>query len=139
MKINNRNQPIDGLRGFSVLAVVLYHFNIFDNEIYFFPGFIGVDIFFVISGYLITKSITKNNFDYFKYFENRLRRVALPLILVVTISTIFTIFFFNKDEIIQYNLTSISSLLYITNWTFWFGAKDYFFQIDGQIYYKEFE
>ena len=49
---------IDGLRAISVIAVVFYHIEIVFNDLKLFPGgFIGVDVFFVISGYLITSLI----------------------------------------------------------------------------------
>ena len=59
MKILYR-PDIDGLRALSVIAVILYHANFQFNDQYLFRGgYIGVDIFFVISGYLITSLITK--------------------------------------------------------------------------------
>ena len=59
LKLSYRPE-IDGLRAISVIAVVLYHVEIFFNETKLFSGgFIGVDIFFVISGYLITSLILK--------------------------------------------------------------------------------
>ena len=72
--MSNYRLDIQGLRGLSILLVVLFHL-----EINFFSGgFIGVDIFFVISGYLITKQIVKslsnNSFSLFEFYIRRLRR-----------------------------------------------------------------
>ena len=71
---------IDGLRALSVIPVILYH-----AEVDFFKGgFIGVDIFFVISGYLITSilisEIEINKFNFYNFIERRLRRI-LPALL----------------------------------------------------------
>ena len=81
-QIKYRNE-IDGLRGISILLVVLYHFGIS----FFHSGFIGVDIFFVISGYLITNLIIRKEFTIRRFFEGRVRRL-LPglLLMLVTIS-----------------------------------------------------
>ena len=85
MKINYRPE-IDGLRSIAVASVLLYHaqINVFDLEP-FKGGFIGVDIFFVISGYLITSIIFKeltinNDFSFKNFYERRARRI-LPVLL----------------------------------------------------------
>ena len=80
-------KDVDALRGYAVLAVVFYHFNI----PYFQGGFIGVDIFFVISGYLITSIIfselKSNNFSFINFYERRIRRIV-PILFVVLVTTI---------------------------------------------------
>jgi peptidoglycan/LPS O-acetylase OafA/YrhL len=74
-------KEIDGLRAIAVVSVIFYHakFVIFGND-WFEGGFIGVDIFFVISGYLITKIILKELFDkgsfnFLNFYERRARRI----------------------------------------------------------------
>ena len=85
MKINYRPE-IDGLRAIAVSSVIFYHaqINIFGTKI-FEGGFIGVDIFFVISGYLITSIIYKEiksdgNFSFAYFYQRRIRRI-LPALL----------------------------------------------------------
>ena len=91
--MNLKYRPdIDGLRAISVFSVIFYHANFifFDKEI-FSGGFIGVDIFFVISGYLITSLIlnelSHNNFSISNFYTRRIRRI-IPMLFFVIISTI---------------------------------------------------
>ena len=75
---------IDGLRAIAVLPVIFFHAE-FD---YFTGGFVGVDIFFVISGYLITtiiyQEILQGRFSIMRFYERRALRI-LPALLVVTV------------------------------------------------------
>ena len=89
MKINYRPE-IDGLRALSVLAVIFYHGNfiIYDKS-FFQGGFLGVDIFFVISGYLITSLILKEikvtgKFYFINFYHRRVRRI-LPMLIFITL------------------------------------------------------
>ncbi len=74
---------IDGLRALAVIPVILFHFNISG----FHGGFIGVDIFFVISGFLITQLIVtdldKDSFTFIKFYEKRARRLLPASFLVL--------------------------------------------------------
>ena len=81
---NDYKKHIDGLRALSVISVIIFHL---DHN--FLPGgFIGVDIFFVISGYLISKIITskidKNEFSISIFFISRARRI-LPMLFFILI------------------------------------------------------
>ena len=83
---------IDGLRAVAVTAVVLYHAELtFGSDKLVTGGFLGVDIFFVISGYLITsiilKDIQQNSFSYLSFYDRRARRI-LPALYVVMIASI---------------------------------------------------
>ena len=97
-KIGYRSE-IDGLRAIAVFAVILYHAEFYFNKNFLFSGgFLGVDIFFVISGYLITnilynefvvtKSISIKNF-----YERRAKRIlpAFFLLLSLTVISIFVL------------------------------------------------
>jgi peptidoglycan/LPS O-acetylase OafA/YrhL len=88
---------IDGLRAIAVVAVILYHAKITILGYQPFKGgFIGVDIFFVISGYLITTIILKeiyvtNNFSLKKFYERRIRRILPALLFLMIIFIGFAI------------------------------------------------
>src|SRR5215510_13541182 len=86
--IDNYRSDIDGLRAFAVLSVVLYH--AFPN--WFSGGFVGVDIFFVISGFLISKilftEIAEHRFSFAAFYGRRIRRIfpALAVCLVAVLA-----------------------------------------------------
>ena len=81
---------IDGLRAFAIIPVILFHFGypIFNG------GFIGVDIFFVLSGYLITKLIFESrnskSFNLLYFFERRLRRLFPALLVMILFSSLLS-------------------------------------------------
>ena len=93
MKISYRPE-IDGLRAIAVSIVMLYHADLFILGYQPFKGgFIGVDIFFVISGYLITSIIIKEllntgNFSFKYFYERRIRRI-LPVLFFIMLITHF--------------------------------------------------
>ena len=81
-KIDLRNE-ISGLRALAIIPVILFHLNYSSFE----GGFVGVDIFFVISGFLITSIIIKekqkNNFSLSEFYLRRIRRIIPALFLVI--------------------------------------------------------
>ena len=88
---------IDGLRAIAVLSVILYHakIEVFGKNDWFEGGFIGVDLFFVISGYLITRIIlfeyeSTGSFSFIKFYERRARRI-LPMLFVVIFASIIAV------------------------------------------------
>lgn len=118
----NHNQSyradIDGLRAIAVLLVVFFH--AFPTRIA--GGFIGVDIFFVISGFLISSIILKelkhNNFTILGFYKKRINRIYPALIVVLVTSIIASKFFLFTSEIIKFNLSTFFSTI--------FGANLYF-------------
>ena len=130
MKISYRPE-IDGLRALAVLSVIFYHtkFKFLDYEL-FKGGFVGVDIFFVISGYLITSIIFKdlyfNSSFSFKYFyERRIRRILPVLLLVILTSFIFAWFFLLPENFIDFSKSSLYSLGFSSNLYFWYSGQQY--------------
>ena len=123
MKLNYRPE-IDGLRAIAVVAVILYHtqFSIFDYSI-FQGGFIGVDIFFVISGYLITSIILKEliatgSFSFKYFYERRIRRI-LPVLLVVMLASLpFAWMYLLPSSLVNFSKSILYSLGFSSNFFF---------------------
>ena len=125
---------IDGLRAISVIAVILYHVELYYNDFKIFSGgFIGVDIFFVISGYLITSLIIKeinetNSFSLINFYKRRSKRILPALFVMILISIIFAWNYLTPNSFIQYSKSIISSVFFFSN---------YFFYLEGLIYNAE--
>ncbi len=119
MRVKDYKPHIDGLRALAVLPVIFFHagFEIFQG------GFVGVDIFFVISGYLITniilKDLKKNTFKISNFYIRRARRILPALFLVTLSSLIISIFLMSEEEIKFFSRQAISVVLFISNFFFW--------------------
>lgn len=107
---------IDGLRGISILFVLLYHI----NPQIFRGGFIGVDIFFVISGYLITKKILSNNkFNLLAFYKNRFKRLYPTTLVVLLLSSILSFIFLTPADLKNYSQSVVSTILFSSNILFY--------------------
>ncbi len=116
------------LRGFSVLIVLLYHFNFNTISSNFVnSGYIGVDIFFVISGYVITKIINEKKISIREFYEKRFKRLLPVLFTIILISFLVSIFIFDLF-ILKKNLRSIYSIsIGLSNFYFWLTSTIYQF------------
>lgn len=114
---------IDGLRAMSVVSVLLFHAG-FEN---FSGGYVGVDIFFVISGYLITLiilgDIEKQRFSIKTFYERRARRILPVLFFVLFVSSIASLFILTPHEIERFSKSLLSVLLFVSNIFFWTESK----------------
>ena len=133
MKFKYRPE-IDGLRAIAVLSVIIYHagFEInISNHIYkILPGgFLGVDIFYVISGYLITflilEKIKSNTFSFLEFYERRARRLLPVLFLVILVSIIAGYILMMPSQFKDLAGSAISSIFFLSN--FWFFITDNYF------------
>ena len=121
-------RDIDGLRALAVLPVVLFH-----AGLGFFPGgFVGVDIFFVISGYLITgiikPEIDSSRFSVINFYERRARRI-LPAFFAVLLATEVAGWFLLLPEDYQgFAQSAIAATLFVSNIFFWSQSDNYFDQ-----------
>jgi peptidoglycan/LPS O-acetylase OafA/YrhL len=118
-------EDIDGLRAIAVLAVIFYHLD--------FPfisgGFVGVDIFFVISGFLITQTIygdlDRDRFTISRFYIKRIRRIIPVLFFTTTITTIIATVLLPIDELEEFALSLFSVSIFSSNIFFWQNI-DYF-------------
>ena len=123
MKLNYR-PDIDGLRAISVFSVIFYHadFLVYGKEI-FKGGFIGVDIFFVISGYLITSLILNelflnDKFSLINFYIKRVRRIIPLLFLIALICTPFAYYFLLPSSLLDFSKSALSTLIFSSNFYF---------------------
>lgn len=115
---------IDGLRAVAVLVVILYHAEfIFGGYNPFKGGFIGVDVFFVISGYLITLIIlgqmNEGNFSFIRFYERRAKRILPALFTVMSVSIPFSYYTMLPKAVTEYAGSVLSALAFGSNIWFW--------------------
>jgi len=110
---------INALRAIAVVSVLLFHLKV----PFFAGGFIGVDVFFVISGYLMTRiifdGIENKEFSVIKFWSNRIKRIVPALIFLVLIVTLAGFFFYLPDEYMVNEKNATSSLLFYSNSSYW--------------------
>ncbi|WP_440657068.1 acyltransferase family protein [Candidatus Pelagibacter sp. HIMB1509] len=130
MKLTYRPE-IDGLRAIAVGAVILYHakITIFGHQP-FKGGFIGVDIFFVISGYLITsiilkELITTGKFSFKHFYERRVRRILPALLFVMLVSLPFAWMYLWPSSLIDFSKSILYSLGFSSNFYFHYSGQQY--------------
>jgi peptidoglycan/LPS O-acetylase OafA/YrhL len=117
---------IDGLRAIAVTMVILFHF---------WPemlpgGFVGVDIFFVISGYLITSIIYKQKieatFSFKNFYLHRMKRILPAFFAMLIFTYILAFIFLLPDDLKSFVKTTVASAAYYSNFYFMIHAEDYF-------------
>ena len=137
--IKNYRSEIDGLRSIAVVGVLFYHADIFFNSFKIFPGgFLGVDIFFVISGYLITSLILKEyksnkSFSFKNFYIRRARRLLPALLLVIVFFSIFSYFYLLPIQFEEFIKSSLSSIFFFSNIFFHYSGQAYGVQVLSEI------
>ncbi len=130
MRIKYRPE-IDGLRAIAVGAVILYHARITILGYQPFKGgFIGVDIFFVISGYLITSIILKElvttgSFSFKHFYERRIRRILPALLFVMLVSLPFAWMYLLPNSFVDFSKSILYSLGFSSNFYFHYSGQQY--------------
>ncbi|MCE9604634.1 MAG: acyltransferase [Planctomycetia bacterium] len=113
---------IDGLRALSVIVVLLFHANIGCPG-----GFAGVDVFFTISGYLITGLIMKDldagQFSFLRFWERRTRRIFPALAVMVAVSLAVGFYLLIPTKLVRLGKSSVAQGLLAANFYFWQGES----------------
>ena len=132
IKKNNKflyRPEIDGLRAIAIISVIIFHI---DKNI-LKGGFLGVDIFFVISGYLITSilynDLLNNQFSFKKFYIHRITRLVPMISITLFMTVILSIIFMIPSEIIKYSESLFFSSIFFSNIYFW-REDGYFRNID---------
>ncbi len=109
---------IDGLRAVAVLAVLAYHYLGEPSG-----GYIGVDVFFVISGYLLSaiiiSAVQAARFSLSGFYERRIRRIFPALFALLAITSAFAWFFLLPPDIVSFSRSTLAASLSISNFYFW--------------------
>ena len=117
---------IDGLRAIAVLSVFLYHLEVPP----FGGGFVGVDIFFVISGYLISRivltDVERGSFSMARFYERRIRRLAPAGIVTIIGTLLIGALWFSPEHFKSLAQDVVATLGSVSNFYFWRGSHDYF-------------
>jgi peptidoglycan/LPS O-acetylase OafA/YrhL len=121
-------KDIQGLRALAFLLVFTFHL----NSQWLSGGFIGVDIFFVISGFLMTSIVLaqkeKGSFDFYKFYLQRIKRIVPAQFVMLLLVAVFSLYFYLYTDIETLRKWFVSSALFFSNIVFaygdnYFGAK----------------
>ncbi len=128
---NNYRPDIDGLRAITVLSVVFFHI----DPLFLPGGFVGVDVFFVISGFLITslvhQDLIKQKFCFKAFYIKRIRRIIPVLLLMLAVTSIVSFFILTPEHLYAYAKTLLAQPLSLQNFVF-LSEGEYFLKSDGK-------
>src|SRR5580658_2873675 len=110
---------IDGLRAVAVLSVLAFHIGASVAP----GGFVGVDVFFVISGYLISSivfaEIAGSRFSVIRFYERRVRRIFPALFAMLAVFSVFAAIYLLPDELVAYGKSMLAATTSVSNFYFW--------------------
>lgn len=118
----NYRPDIDGLRAIAVSLVVLFHAGLPILS----GGYVGVDVFFVISGFLITgiinNEIVSGKFNFRNFFERRIRRIFPALFFMIFVTTVLASIFMMPRDLMDYAKSLVATVLSGSNMLFWWQS-----------------
>jgi len=114
---------VDGLRALAVMSVIFFHFAVPG----FGGGYVGVDIFFVISGFLITRLIgfevaATGKFSFLNFYKRRIRRLLPALFFVLIMSSIAAAILLTPENLMEFGVSLPAAALSVSNILFWFQS-----------------
>jgi len=125
---------INALRAIAVLGVLFFHYKV----PFFEGGFSGVDVFFVISGFLMTQIITgsieKNQFSVATFYGKRLKRIVPALLFLVFVITVITFFLYMPPDYITNQQNAASSVSFLSNIWYWRHSNYFDASSDSNIF-----
>jgi peptidoglycan/LPS O-acetylase OafA/YrhL len=126
--LKTRYRPdIDGLRAVAIIPVLLFHVGIKG----FSGGFVGVDVFFVISGFLITtiirSALEQDRFSVLLFYERRIRRIVPPLFVMALACSILSFVISSPEALRHFGKALLAATLFSSNMFFW-SETNYFEQ-----------
>jgi peptidoglycan/LPS O-acetylase OafA/YrhL len=134
MGISNFRYDFGFLRGIAVISVLIFHFNV----PFFDGGFLGVDIFFLISGYLMTKIVlngfSRYNFSLKEFYFKRIRRIFPVLIIVGFAILLISISHFLIEDAAQNAKNVVLSIMFISNIYYWLYTGYFYFASQADIF-----
>jgi peptidoglycan/LPS O-acetylase OafA/YrhL len=123
---------VDGLRAIAVVAVILFHAHLGVAP----GGYVGVDVFFVISGYLISSIIMRESeqgrFSFVRFYERRIRRIFPALFVVLTTTTIASWFILPPEALQTFSQSLVATVAFVSNFFFW--LKSGYFGGDADLF-----
>ena len=110
---------LDGLRALAVIAVIIYHANLtFKGVPLFTGGFLGVDIFFVLSGFLITGILIEKQPSLFQFYKSRVDRIYPALLLMLLFSSILAYLFLTPADLLNFAKQLKGAVVFYSNYIF---------------------
>lgn len=123
MSITLRSSFLDFLKGIAIIVIVLFHAGILTY------GYLGVEVFFVLAGYLTTQSMVRaferKDFNYWKFIRNRLVRLWPLVIMICAVSLLLGYFYMLPSNYKNVSETALGTLFFLNNFVQYITAGDY--------------
>src|SRR5216684_1871917 len=112
-------RDVDGLRGIAVIPVILFHAGVPATS----GGFVGVDVFFVISGYLISQTLVRDivlgRFSIIEFYVRRIRRVLPALFFTMIFTSVLSYIILAPSYFSDFCYSLVTNSMFISNLYFW--------------------